>query len=69
MVFFTASAVVSKFPGLPLWTQEPIRFACILLAVGLSLLSWEYFEKKAIRFGNGLVSRDSRKVVASQVPI
>jgi exopolysaccharide production protein ExoZ len=61
MVFFTASAVVSKFPGLPLWTQEPIRFACILLAIGLSLLSWEHFEKRAIRFGNRLVYSNTQK--------
>jgi peptidoglycan/LPS O-acetylase OafA/YrhL len=66
MVFFTASAVVSKFSGLPLWTQEPIRFFCILLAIGLSLLSWEYFEKRAIRLGTRFVVSDTRKMPIAQ---
>lgn len=57
MVFFTASALVSKFPNAPLWTEEPIRFGCIGVALGLALLSWRYFEKPFIRFGT-LVQRE-----------
>ena len=51
MVFFTASSIVSKFPDAPLWVQEPIRFFCIFSVIGLSLLSWRYFEKPMIQLG------------------
>jgi exopolysaccharide production protein ExoZ len=56
MVFFTASSLVSKFPHAPLWVQEPVRFICIGTAITLSLLSWWFFEKPIIRFGNRVAS-------------
>jgi peptidoglycan/LPS O-acetylase OafA/YrhL len=52
MVFVVASSVVSKFPLAPLWIQEPIRFTCIFATMGISLLSWKYFETPIIRLGN-----------------
>jgi peptidoglycan/LPS O-acetylase OafA/YrhL len=45
MVFFTASSLVSKFPNAPLRVQEPIRFACIGIAITIPLVSWTYFKK------------------------
>jgi exopolysaccharide production protein ExoZ len=56
MVFFTMSAIVSKIP-FPLWSQEPIRFVCIAIIICASLISWRYFEKPTIRFGNRLADR------------
>jgi exopolysaccharide production protein ExoZ len=58
MVFFTTSAIVSKI-SFPIWSQEPIRFGCIALIIGASLLSWRYFEKPMIRLGNKLARRQS----------
>jgi exopolysaccharide production protein ExoZ len=64
MVFLVASAVVSKFPGAPLWSQEPIRFGCIICIVGLSLLSWRYFESRFIGLGNRVAAAQAGPVVA-----
>jgi exopolysaccharide production protein ExoZ len=63
MVFFTASSLVSKFPNAPLWVQEPIRLACIGIVIAVSLVSWTYFEKPMIRFGNRIASLRSRPTV------
>jgi exopolysaccharide production protein ExoZ len=54
IVILVASAIVSKFPQAPLWSQEPIRFACFVVIVAASLFSWNYFEKPAIALGNRL---------------
>jgi exopolysaccharide production protein ExoZ len=64
MVFLVASAVVSKFPNAPLWSQEPIRFGCIICIVGLSLLSWKYFEARFIGLGNRLAAASTGRTVA-----
>jgi peptidoglycan/LPS O-acetylase OafA/YrhL len=56
LVFFTMSAIVSKIP-FPLWSQEPIRFVCIAIIICASLISWRYFEKPMIHFGNNLAER------------
>jgi exopolysaccharide production protein ExoZ len=56
VVFLVASAVVSKFPGAPLWSEEPIRAVCIVVIVTISLLSWEYFERPVNRFGRSVAS-------------
>ena len=56
MAFFTMSAIVSKIP-FPLWSQEPIRIVCIAIIICASLISWRYFEKPMIRFGNHLAER------------
>jgi exopolysaccharide production protein ExoZ len=65
LVFLAVSAIVSRFPGTPLWSQEPIRFAAILVIVGLSVLSWRYFESNAIAFGNRLVGSVATKPQAA----
>jgi exopolysaccharide production protein ExoZ len=52
MVFLVASSAVSKLPNSPFWVQEPIRFVCIAVSIGVSLLSWRHFETPIIQFGN-----------------
>lgn len=59
-----ASAVVSKAPSLPLWSEEPIRFTCILMDIGISLTSWKWFEKPIVTFGNRIVSKNPQNIVA-----
>jgi peptidoglycan/LPS O-acetylase OafA/YrhL len=57
MVLLAASAVVSKFPNLPIWSQEPIRIVCFPAVAAISVLSWRYFETPAIRLGNRIAAR------------
>ena len=63
LVFLIVSALTSKIP-LPIWSQEPIRFTCFAIIIGTSLLSWTYFEKRAIALGNRLA--DARQVKIKQ---
>jgi peptidoglycan/LPS O-acetylase OafA/YrhL len=59
MIFVAASAVVSKIPYLPIWSQEPIRFLCFPVIIIISILSWRYFEIPTIRLGNAIAARKS----------
>jgi len=42
------------FDGLPLWTQEPIRWGSILVCCGLSYWTWKAFETPIIQTGEAL---------------
>jgi exopolysaccharide production protein ExoZ len=53
LVFLVASALVSK-TSLPIWSQEPIRAGCFIVIIGVSLLSWRYFERPMMRLGRSL---------------
>jgi exopolysaccharide production protein ExoZ len=46
------------------WLEEPIRLACFLIVVVLSLLSWHYFERPFIALGNRLVEPERRTAPA-----
>ena len=54
-MFVIASALTSKI-ALPLWSEEPIRIGCFLLIIGVSLLSWRYFEKPMNKLGVALTA-------------
>jgi exopolysaccharide production protein ExoZ len=56
MVFLVASSAVSKFPNLPIWSEEPIRTACIVVIIATSFLCWRYFETPMIEIGHRLAS-------------
>ena len=47
IIFLIASALVSK-TALPIWAQEPIRLICFAAIIGMSLLSWRYFERPTL---------------------
>jgi peptidoglycan/LPS O-acetylase OafA/YrhL len=56
IVFMVASALVSKLSP-PIWSEEPIRVACFVVILAVSLFGFRYFETPMIRFGNGLARR------------
>jgi peptidoglycan/LPS O-acetylase OafA/YrhL len=56
LVFMIGSAVVSKLLWLPLWCEEPIRFACIAIAIAASFASLKWIERPTIALGNKLTS-------------
>jgi exopolysaccharide production protein ExoZ len=65
LVFLVVSAIVSKLPGAPLWSQEPVRAVCLVVIVAISLLSWEYFERPMNRFGHALASLNATPALNS----
>jgi len=60
LVFLVASALVSKVMP-PIWTEEPIRVACFVLILFLSLASWKYFETPMIALGNRMAVRRAKR--------
>jgi exopolysaccharide production protein ExoZ len=65
LIFMIASGLVSRFPNLPIWSEEPIRFACISIAIGFAFASWKWFERPMIAIGNKLTSDDANDMVHS----
>jgi exopolysaccharide production protein ExoZ len=60
LVYLIASALVSKLLPLPVWLQEPIRFACVAAICAAAWVSWKFFEKPMIRLGHRLAGRTQR---------
>jgi exopolysaccharide production protein ExoZ len=61
--------LATKFVLPPVWTQEIIRFGCIGLTIAISLITWAYFEKPIIRFGNRIASISKRRRLVEQLNV
>jgi peptidoglycan/LPS O-acetylase OafA/YrhL len=57
MVFLVASAADNRFSN---WSEEPIRAACIVATIAISLLCWKYFELPMIEMGHRVAARPRR---------
>lgn len=58
IIFWGCSAVTSKIvTHVPLWSLEPIRFACIFLVVFVSQITWKTIERPSIYLGSRLARR------------
>jgi peptidoglycan/LPS O-acetylase OafA/YrhL len=55
IVFMGVSSVTSKLQFLPYWTEEPIRFISIGTAIAISLVSWRYLERPAMKIGQRMI--------------
>jgi exopolysaccharide production protein ExoZ len=69
MVFLVASAIVSKFSHLPVWSEEPIRAACFVVIIAMSLACWRYFETPMIELGHRIATRPRGVVLETEAAI
>ena len=69
LVFLVMKAATIAVLGVPLWIEEPIRFASILLVVVISLFSWQFFERSFIDLGNKIAMRLSILQLPSVIAI
>jgi peptidoglycan/LPS O-acetylase OafA/YrhL len=57
LVFGIGYKVVGMLQPLPIWTEEPIRWAALIVCVAVSYATWKIIEIPAIRFGEELAVR------------
>jgi exopolysaccharide production protein ExoZ len=63
LAFLVASAFISKM-SLPVWSEEPVRFASMLIIICISQVNFHLFEKPFIRLGKR-VAKGKAAAVAS----
>jgi len=63
LVFGVGYKLIGALQPLPLWTQEPIRWAAIAVCCAVSYATWRLIEIPMIRIGEALAERRNEEVV------
>jgi peptidoglycan/LPS O-acetylase OafA/YrhL len=57
VLFIIVNAKLGSLQPLPIWLQEPIRWASLLLCIVISIVTWRFIERPMIALGDKLSRR------------